>query len=78
MLMFALTEVRYLDTVRYTDDRCGKMFRATDLRCFEMDKTGELRSVFNIHLMQRCAVDQELYDFIVTQMLTPASRIANT
>ena len=78
MIMFGLTGHRYLDTVRYKCAGCGGTFRATNTHSLSLDKTGFVASTFQVHLLKRCAVDQELYNYITSSMMLPTSTIVKT
>ena len=75
MVMFGLTGHRFLDPVRYRCACCSKSFRATNMKSMSLDKTGFVSSTFQVHLLTKCAVDQELYGYITTSMMSPTSVI---
>ena len=78
MILFGTTGHRYLDTVRYSCACCGKSFRATNIKSLSLDKTGFVSSTFQVHLLKRCAVDQELYGHITACMMSSTSSIVCT
>lgn len=75
MIMFGITGHRFLDTVRYKCACCGKSFRATNTKSLSLDTTGFVSSTFQVHLLSRCAVDQELYGYITSSIMSPTSVI---
>ena len=78
MIMFGLTGHRYLDTVRYKCVGCRGTFRATNAHSLSLDKTGFVSSTFQVHLLKRCAVDKELYNFVTSSMMLPTSTIVKS
>lgn len=78
MIMFGVNEHRYLDTVRYTCAICGGSFRGTDLESISLDDTGQCRATFGIYLLPRCAVDEHLYQFVVSSIRVPVQVIQST
>lgn len=74
-IMFGINNYRFLDTVRYNCACCRKSFRATNPKSLSLDKTGFVSSTFQVHLLKRCAVDQELYGYITSSIMLPTSVI---
>ena len=75
MIMFGMNGHSYLDTIRYECQNCKRNFRAINLKSLSLDTIGHVRAVFRIHLLKRCAVDNELYSLITTSMLTPRDEL---
>ena len=68
--------MKYLDTFRYPCTKCGKRFRGTNTKSLALDKTNEVLAAFRIYMMPRCAVEEDLYLYIVKRMLDPTAHIA--
>lgn len=76
--MFGVHGHCYLDTVRYQCVNCSKSFRATNVESLSLDTTGGVRATFGIHLLKRCAVDDELYAFVTSSSMTATAKLHKT
>lgn len=76
MVLFGMSEHRYLDTVRYHCRICDKTFRATDKTSLALDQTGNCRATFGLYLLKRCAVDEDLYQCVTGNLREQTSRKA--
>ena len=52
MLCYSRPLPTYLDTKRYPCNKCKKMFRGTDIKSMELDRTGVVRAVFRFRLLK--------------------------
>ena len=78
MILFGVTGHRYLDTVRYKCARCNSSFRGTNMHSLSLDKTGFVSLTFQVHLLKRCAVDEELYRQVTSSIMEPTSSIVHS
>ena len=58
----------FLDTVQYkcNNHECKRQFHATDLKSLSKGRNEVVRKAFTIHLMARCAVDEDLFSLILS------------
>ena len=75
LICYTMTGHAYLDTVRYPCSKCNKRFRATNMKSMAMDKTGGVRAKFRIYMLQRCAVDENLFYHIIENHDQPVLRL---
>ena len=68
--------MKYLDTFRYPCTKCGKRFRGTNTKSLALDDTNEVLAAFRIYMMPRCAVEEDLYLYVVKRLLDPTAHIA--
>jgi hypothetical protein len=60
---------------RYPCKKCKKMFRGTDIKSMELDKSGVVRAVFRFHILRRCCVSEDLFLDIVKRPLESTNSI---
>lgn len=74
-LLFGVKSHRYLDTKLYPCRACNKEFTGYHKHSIEIDAK-VIIGYFNFYLAGKCAVDDELYSFIVDWPDTSSARIA--
>ena len=75
LVCFTMFGHAYLDTVRYPCSKCNKRFRATNLKSMALDKTGGVRAKFRVYMLQRCAVDENLFYHVIENHDQPVTRL---
>ena len=74
-IMHTISGFSFLDTVNYHCFSCERQFLATDLNSLSMYEDEEVRKAFSIHLLPKCAIDADLYNFIVSMKHQSTSSI---